>query len=127
MRPTEWSGGAIRHNILPPTLKTTTPSHCTVRVAAGSVLQKESICFGVMAPPYTAADLHAMVGHDRMEAGQAQQAPAQSSGAGATAGGDAAVVRGRRFRRGRDADPAGGARRRGASRGLRDGLGIARR
>ena len=40
---------------MPPTLKTITPSHCTVRVAAGSVLQNLSICFGVMAPPYTAA------------------------------------------------------------------------
>src|SRR5471032_2172901 len=98
MRPIEWSAGAIRQNILPPTLKTTTPSHCTVRVAAGSVRQKESICFGVMAPPYTPAVLRAMVGHDRLEAGQTRQAPAQSSGARATAGGDTAVVHGRRFR-----------------------------
>src|ERR1700730_4621753 len=127
MRPIEWSGGAIRQNILPPTLKTTTPSHCTVRVAAGSVPQKESICFGVMASPYTAAEWHAMFGHDRLEAGQARQAPAESSGAGATAGDDAAVVRGRGFRRGRDSDPAGGAWRRSASRGLRHGLGAARR
>src|SRR5262245_34494011 len=48
MRPTEWSSGAIRQNILPPTLKTTTPSHCTMRVAAGRPAQNLSICFGVI-------------------------------------------------------------------------------
>jgi hypothetical protein len=48
MRPTEWSAGAIRQNIFPPTLKTITPSHCTVRVAAGRLAQNLSICVGVI-------------------------------------------------------------------------------
>src|SRR6185295_9118093 len=48
MRPTEWSAGAIRQNILPPTLNTATPSHCTMRVVAGRLAQNLSICLGVI-------------------------------------------------------------------------------
>ena len=100
-------------------------AHAVIAAGLSKKKQKESICFGVMAPPYTAPELRAMVGHDRLEAGQARQAPAQSSGARPIAGSDSAMVHGRRFRRGRDADPAGGARRRGSSHGLRHGLGTA--
>lgn len=39
IRATEWPGGPIKQNILPPTLNTVTPSHCTLRVAAGSLRQ----------------------------------------------------------------------------------------
>ena len=44
----------------------------TGSVAAGILLQKASICLGVMALPYTAVVLHAMVRHDRVAARQAQ-------------------------------------------------------
>src|SRR3954454_10799607 len=51
MRPIEWSRGAMQQNILPPTLNTATPSHCTMRVAAGRLAQNRSICFGVTPHP----------------------------------------------------------------------------
>src|SRR5476651_1301587 len=125
MRPTEWSGGAIRQNILPPTLNTITPSHCTVRVAAGSEPQKVSICFGVMAITYTARARRAMVGHERVASRQIEPPAALPAGARAHPGSAAPVVRGRRLRRGRDADPAGGAGGGGSSLGFRHRLGNA--
>src|SRR6185437_16448576 len=120
MRPTEWSSGAIRRNILPPTLNTATPSHCTMRVAAGRPAQNLSICLGVTPAPYTRQTAHAMVRHDRVAPRQAGPTPAVPAGARDDRRRVAPLVRRAGLRRGRDADPAGRARRRGASHRLRD-------
>src|SRR5437763_10945765 len=119
MRPIEWSAGAIRQNILPPTLNTATPTHCTVRVAAGRLAQNLSICRGVMRRPYTAAAAHAKVGHDRVARRQAEPPPAVPAGARRDPDGAPPVVRRPGVHRGRDADPADRAGRRSASHRLR--------
>src|SRR5262249_17400338 len=107
-------------NILPPTLKTITPSHCTDRLAAGTFPQKLSIRLGAtaFAPPYSARALHAMGRHARLAPRQARPPHAVPAGTRAYPGGAAPVVRPRRFRRGRDTGPAGGAGRGSASAGL---------
>src|SRR6185312_11032345 len=119
MRPTECASGAIRQNILPPTLNTATPSHCTMRVAAGRLVQNLSICLGVTPAPYTPRTAHAMVRHDRMAPRQAGPTPAVPAGARTDPRGDARLVCRAGLRRSRDAYPAGGTGRRGPSRGLR--------
>jgi hypothetical protein len=42
-------------------LNTATPSHCTMRVAAGRLVQNLSICLGVTPAPYTPQTACAMV------------------------------------------------------------------
>src|SRR5690349_23955439 len=102
MRPTECASGAIRQNILPPTLNTATPSHCTIRVAAGKPAQNLSICLGVTPVPYTPPTAHAMVRHDRVAPRQAGPTAAVPAGAGADSRGDPRLVRRAGLCRGRD-------------------------